>query len=472
MPANAAPAFVRRGSLPLRHLPDLVFLTVAVGGVLRLVDVNSTLCWELVPLITLLSGGYVAGLALWDRLGSRGRPLWLASLVTLWCWISWGMPAPVATAYSWLALPLAILALRMFTARTAVAAVGVITVLLVVVIARTAAPLHPELVVPPAAALWATVALYRAQQRILGELRRTRAELARGQREAGRLAERARIARDLHDTLAQELAGSRMLLQAADRDWDRRPDLARTQVRTVVDALGANLAETRTIIGDLTPPALEHDDLTTALRTLCARDTAAPSRVLFRAEGEPGALPRDRAAALLRVAQGLLANAREHGRARHVWVTLDHHDGTTVSVEVRDDGVGFDAARTAARRGDRGLGLSAGRERLDALGGSLTVRSTPGRGTLARASVPLDTLAPGRVRDVPPAGRRHAGSPGLGFARPGGAPTDAPGTEPRTTSTRVRARHAESTHLTPPGPPSGRTTGRRGHDLAGPAAGR
>jgi signal transduction histidine kinase len=85
--------------------------------------------------------------------------------------------------------------------------------------------------------------------------------LARGQPEAGRLAERARITRDLHDRLAQELAGSSMLLQAAD--FDRRPDLSRTQVRAVVDALGTNLASTRTIIGDLTPPALEHDDLST-----------------------------------------------------------------------------------------------------------------------------------------------------------------------------------------------------------------
>ncbi|WP_328835799.1 sensor histidine kinase [Streptomyces europaeiscabiei] len=393
MPAFAAPAFVHRGSLSPRRLPDLLFLTVVVGGVVRLVDLNSALCWELVPLIMLLAVGYVGGLALWDRLGRWGRPLWLGTLLTLWCWISWEMPAQVATAYTWLALPLAILALRMFTGRTAAAVVGVITVLLVLLIARTSGTLHPELVVPPAAALWATVALYRTQQRLLSELRSTRAELARGQREAGRLAERARIARDLHDTLAQELAGSRMLLQAADRDWDRRPDLARTQVRTVVDALGANLAETRTIISDLTPPALEHDDLSTALRTLCARNPATPSRVVFRTHGEPGDLSADRAAALLRVAQGLLANACEHARARHVWVTLDHRDDTAVTVEVRDDGVGFDMRATTAKPRDRGLGLTAGRERLGALGGSLTVRSAPGRGTLARASLPVGALA-------------------------------------------------------------------------------
>ena len=115
--------------------------------------------------------------------------------------------------------------------------------------------------------------------------------------------------------------------------------------------------------------------------------------MVFRTEGEPGCLSRDRAAALLRVAQGLVANACEHARARHVWVTLDHRDGTAVTVEVRDDGVGFDPAATPAGPGDRGLGLPAGRERLDALGGSLTVRSAPGRGTLARASLPVGALA-------------------------------------------------------------------------------
>ncbi|WP_307835312.1 sensor histidine kinase [Streptomyces adelaidensis] len=154
-----------------------------------------------------------------------------------------------------------------------------------------------------------------------------------------------------------------------------------------MDALGANLAETRTIIRDLTPPALEHDDLTAALRSLCARDTATPVHVEFRTKA-PGDLPPDRAAALLRAAQGLLANACQHARARHVWVTLDHRDTTTVAVEVRDDGVGFDPAATA-EPGERGLGLTAGRERLGALGGSLTVRSAPGRGTLARATLPV-----------------------------------------------------------------------------------
>ncbi|MEU6805187.1 sensor histidine kinase [Streptomyces neyagawaensis] len=393
MPAIAVPEVVRRSRLSPGRLPDLVFLTVVIGGLIRLVDHNSALCWIVVPPTVLLAVGYVGGLALWARLGRRGRPVWLGTLLGLWCWISWAVPAGLGIGYTWLAVPLAILALRMFGERAALAAVGVITALVVLFVARATGTFDIERVVPPAAAVWATVALYGRQQRILGELRRTREELARGQREAGRLAERARIARDLHDTLAQELAGSRMLLQAADRDWDRRPDLARTQVRAVADALGAHLAETRTIIRDLTPPALEHDDLGTALRSLCARRTSTPAHVVFRAEGRPAALTAERAAALLRVAQGLVANACEHARARHVWVTLDHRERTMVTVEVRDDGVGFDTAAAPALPGDRGHGLSAGRERLGALGGSLTLDSAPGRGTLARATLPVGAPA-------------------------------------------------------------------------------
>lgn len=194
-------------------------------------------------------------------------------------------------------------------------------------------------------------------------------------------------------TLAQERAGSRMLLQAADRDWDRRPDLARTQVRAVVDALGANLAETRTIISDLTPPALEHDDLGTALRILCARTTATPSRVVFRTEGEPGALPSDRAAALLRVAPG---PAGQRLRARPRPARLDHprpprrHNRRRRGTGRRRGLRHREGDGEAGRPGPRSDGRPGA---LGALGGSLTVRGAPGRGTLARASLPVDALA-------------------------------------------------------------------------------
>ncbi|MEU6357199.1 sensor histidine kinase, partial [Streptomyces sp. NPDC047072] len=223
--------------------------------------------------------------------------------------------------------------------------------------------------------------------------------LARQQREAGRLAERARIARDLHDTLAQEIAGSRMLLQAAERDWDRRPEAARRQVGAVTEALGEHLAQTRGIIHDLTPPVLARDGLESALRDLCARadTTAGTPRVSFRTEHDACPLPTEQAVALLRVTQGLLANACEHARADHVQVTLVYDDPGSTSVEVRDDGTGFDPAAVRASGDSRGFGLGAARERLVALGGSLTVDSAPGRGTRVRASLRDASRAEDRV---------------------------------------------------------------------------
>jgi signal transduction histidine kinase len=392
-----APTAAPLGTFSLRWLPHLLFLLVVAGTLARLVEENSAVCWAVAPPIVLLAAGYVGGLAFVDRLGSRGSTVWFFALLTLWCWISWLLPANLAGGTAWLAVPLAVLALRTLGDRVSLPVAGLITALLVVFLARSTGGLELGLLAPPAAAVWVTVVLYRTQQRLLHELGRTREELARQQREAGRLAERARIAGDLHDTLAQELAGNRMLLQAADRDWDRRPAAARTQVQAVIGALGVNLAETRSIICDLTPPALEQDDLATALRELCARtgSAVAAPQLVFCTQGVPHAVATDRAAALLRVAQGLVANACEHASAGNVWVTLDHLDNTAVTVEVRDDGVGFDPASTGANgtpvgaaESRRGFGLAAGRDRLIPYGGTLTVDSTPGRGTRARATLP------------------------------------------------------------------------------------
>ncbi|MFG2730359.1 sensor histidine kinase [Streptomyces canus] len=391
----AIPATPCQDHLLLRLLPHVLLLTVVVGTLTRLVAVSSALCWSVAPPVVLLTTGYVAGLALWDRMSVRGRPVWFVLLLGLWGWLAWVLPAELAFGHTWLAVPLAVLALRVFGDRAAVASVGLITALLIACFVRIAGGLELELVAPPAAAIWTTVILYRGQQWLVHELGRTRDELARQQREAGRLAERTRLARDLHDTLAQELAGNRMLLQAAERDWDRRPDAARKRVRAAAEALGVSLADTRSIIRDLTPPELEHGDLAAALRELCAQKGSADGmpQVAFGTLGEARDVPPDRATTLLRVTQGLLANACEHAHAAHVWVTLDRRGGTAVTVVVWDNGVGFDAVAPAVGDvGDgRGFGLVAGRDRLAAYGGTLTVDSSPGRGTRVLATLPVET---------------------------------------------------------------------------------
>ncbi|WP_075737048.1 sensor histidine kinase [Streptomyces acidiscabies] len=395
------PPATYKGLPLLRSLPHLLLLAVVLSTLARLAYLPSALCWSVAPPVVVLATGYGLGLGLWDRMGPRVRRVWFALLLGLWAWVAWVLPVRLVGGYIWLAVPLAVLALRMFRGWAAPAAVALITLLLAAAILRTQGTLRPDLAAPPVAAVWFTAALYRSQQWLVHELRRTRDELARRQREAGVLAERSRIARDLHDTLAQELSGNRMLLQAAERDWDRRPESARRQVHAVAEALGASLADTRSIIRDLTPAPLASGDLAAALRELCTHKGVPEGmpHIAFGVLGETAReVPPEQAAALLRITQGLLANACEHADAAHVWVTLDRRKTGTVAVEVRDDGVGFDRDVQGTTAAGRGFGLAAIRDRLAACDGTLTVDSTPGHGTRALATLPVPMLVTGAPR--------------------------------------------------------------------------
>ncbi|WP_405904942.1 sensor histidine kinase [Streptomyces sp. NBC_00828] len=407
--ADCAPPTARGGRPILAHLSHFVFFLAVGAAVVRLSRLNSPLCWEIVTVSALLALAYAGGLASLDRLGPLGRASWVASLVTLWAVVVFLAPKSLTAAYVWCAVPLACAALRALGRGSAMAATAVITLVLVVALIRSGGPYGAEFVMVPVAAVWGTVALYRTQQRdvavrqrLVEELRDTRDILARQQRQAGVLAERTRIARDLHDAVAQDLAGGLMLLQAAERDWEKQPDVARTRVRTVADGLNTHLAETRRILRDLTPSDVAETGLDSALRLLCARSSVGgiAARVRFQSVGEHRpALDEKAAAALFRVAQSSLANVREHARAVNVLVTL-RRQPDQVDLEVSDDGIGFDPAEvlaTASPQG-RGLGLPAARARLCEYGGDLDVSSAPGRGTTIRATV---SVGP-RLRPVAP----------------------------------------------------------------------
>ncbi|WP_369263040.1 sensor histidine kinase [Streptomyces sp. R35] len=388
-----------RGSRPtLEQVSHLAFFVVVGAALVRLTQLRSPLCWDIVALSGLLAVAYAGGPACWNRLGVVGRHAWVAVLLVLWGDLVLLAPASLTTAYVWCAVPLACAALRVLGRRSALVAVAVITAVLVWALIRSTGWFDLEVVVVPVTAIWGTVALYRSQQRdaavrqrLVEELRGTRDTLARQQRQAGVLAERTRIARDLHDTLAQELAGGLMLLQAAERDWEERPDAARTRVRAVADGLGTNLAETRRIIRDLTPSAVAEAGLEGALRLLCARaqTDGTAARVRFRTVGTARPVLDEHAATtLFRVAQSTLANVREHARAVNVLVTLHWHRDR-VDLDISDDGIGFDPAEVRpVLRPDRGMGLPAARARLRECGGDLDVGSGPGRGTRIRATAP------------------------------------------------------------------------------------
>ena len=214
---------------------------------------------------------------------------------------------------------------------------------------------------------------------IIDQLAATRAELAAAQHEAGRTAERQRLAADIHDTLAQGFTSILMLIQAAQADLGGSHPRAAGHLDLAARTARENLAEARVLVADLTPGHLEGSTLAAALSRL----SEAPGiDATFDLSGTPRTLPMATEVVLLRVCQEALANVRKHARARSAAVRLGYCPDT-VSLEISDDGAGFDPARTGG-----GFGLSGMRTRVTEAGGTLTVSSSPGSGTSVRATVP------------------------------------------------------------------------------------
>jgi signal transduction histidine kinase len=224
------------------------------------------------------------------------------------------------------------------------------------------------------------VAQSRRRAELLAELAATRATLEQVSHEAGVLAERERLAREIHDTLAQGFTSVLILLeatQAADLETVRRlVDRARETARE-------NLAEARALVATLTPPDLSQTSLPEALRRLVDRATVQSGpQVELSVTGAPRGLPTEHETALLRTAQEALTNVRRHAGADRVSVSLGYGAGRVI-LRVSDDGCGFDPAVTAG-----GYGLEGMRARAAHIGGAVTVDAAPGLGVTVRLEVP------------------------------------------------------------------------------------
>lgn len=329
---------------------------------------------------------YVLGPAVAATPATLRRRLWLGLVVTTWVVL-----VVLAPSFAWCAVPLFFTALRTLPPRAAVVLVALLTVFVVAAQLKLATDFDPNLLLaPPAVAALATAVFVhmerqsQEQRTLIDDLIRTRRELAATERREGTLAERQRLSMEIHDTLAQHLSSQQMLLQAADRTWESDPDTARAHVRTATGIAARGLAEARRLVHDLAPPELENGaGLADALRAL---DAGPDIEVRFHLEGAPTTLPDRTESALLRIAQGALANIREHSGARTAALTLSFL-GDQVVLDVADDGDGFTEPRTTA---ERGHGLPAMRARVRQLGGTLTIESTPGEGTVLSAAIPLE----------------------------------------------------------------------------------
>lgn len=225
------------------------------------------------------------------------------------------------------------------------------------------------------------------------------AQLVVQAREAGVRDERQRLAREIHDTLAQGLTGVITQLEAAQhRTGD--PEVSARHVANAASLARTSLTEARRSVQALAPGALVHGRLEDALDDL-VRGWSDLHGIPATADVDPGVGPHPAVVevALLRVAQEGLANVAKHAGAGRVGVTLTTFDDRVV-LDVRDDGRGFDPG---AVDGTTSFGLATMRDRLAGVGGTLEVETAPGRGTAISAVVPLPVTTAGehetRVRD-------------------------------------------------------------------------
>ncbi|MEU8277358.1 GAF domain-containing sensor histidine kinase [Microbispora bryophytorum] len=224
----------------------------------------------------------------------------------------------------------------------------------------------------------------------------TNARLYERGRELTVVEERTRMARELHDAVSQKLFSLRLTARAAAALTRTDPERAAEAIERVERMAGEALTELRAVIVELRPAELDRHGLVESLRKQAALlDRLHPMTVAFSAEGDP---PGDRGldsapdpapeieVAVLRVAQEALHNAVRHARAARIDVRLARRKDALV-LEVTDDGAGFDSAGPNGA-GVHGLGLPSMSDRAQAVGGTLTVSSAPGRGTTVRLEVP------------------------------------------------------------------------------------
>jgi len=200
------------------------------------------------------------------------------------------------------------------------------------------------------------------------------------------LEERNRIARELHDTLEQELAGITMQLDLAVDCFQQAPGVAQHALETARDMSRHSMAEARRSVWDLRCQLLEDGDLVSALAQII--EPLVPreqTKVDFKIQGSPVRLPGPVEMNLLRIGQEAVANAVKHGRARQVCIEL-RYATASVCLTVSDDGQGF-AAGQSSPAGH--FGLLDMRERAQAMGSHLKVESDPGRGTCIAVEIPL-----------------------------------------------------------------------------------
>ncbi|MEV7005982.1 sensor histidine kinase [Streptosporangium sp. NPDC051022] len=228
--------------------------------------------------------------------------------------------------------------------------------------------------------IWMERIMQQSDERaaLIEQLEAQRAEISRLSAERGALAERERLAGEIHDTLAQGFTSIIMLIQAAEAQRDPAHHL-----RLAVQTARENLAEARALVTALGPAPLAGSTLQEALERMTGRfGEELGVAAVFEVRGECGPTPTKVEVVLLRTAQEALANVRKHARASAVTVTMEYASAA-LRLVVRDDGVGLGPSD------GEGYGLRGMRARVEQVGGALSLSTPRGGGTAVEIVVPL-----------------------------------------------------------------------------------
>jgi signal transduction histidine kinase len=204
-----------------------------------------------------------------------------------------------------------------------------------------------------------------------------------------RVNERTRIARDLHDTLLQSLAGVSLQLDGIAKQSVTHPEKTPSMIRRIREQVDYAFREARVKVWNLRSPALEGQGLTEALHQLVERiGPALEARCPVTVSGEPVCCSPEVEEELLHIAQEAINNANRHARAQEIRVTLEYCR-KSVTLSVSDDGRGFDFAEGYGKSGH--WGLKNMEERAAQIRGACTITTAPGKGTQIQICVPLSS---------------------------------------------------------------------------------
>ncbi|WP_241249106.1 sensor histidine kinase [Agrococcus sp. KRD186] len=397
-PGNGAAAVgsVARAMAIGQHVMAAALTTI---GVIRAIGDGTPAAAAIVAGLAILAWHTAGALLIGRTRSRRGVTWWLLGFVVVWV-----AAAAVSAEFVWVAFLLWLLAGHLLPGAWAIVfSAAVFAVVVLAPLLHHGGTSYANVFGPLIGGVFALgisrgyLELLReaaARERLVDSLARAQREtadlqdeLALAQRHSGAIAERTRLSRDIHDTVAQSLASIHLLAHA---EHGRTADPSATRTLQQVETLASeSLGDVRRIVAALAPAELD-DALAAAIGRMLERlGEEAGIATELHVDGSLPLLPTPVEVALLRTAQSALANVRQHAAASRVVVSLIDA-GDAVRLDIIDDGQGMDArAWEASGSGSSSYGLRFMRARLRELGGGLDIESAPGDGMALSAHLPL-----------------------------------------------------------------------------------